>query len=86
MTFFFFSFNFYYNHKSSDGKSKLQLVNWWTKKDRLFQHPLLPPTEKVYQNFKRRVFRIPVVHVSIEIVFFINEILLLNNVLIKGAE
>ncbi|XP_039283234.1 ionotropic receptor 40a [Nilaparvata lugens] len=56
------NFNFYYNRKFPNGKGKLELVNWWSQRDKLFVHPLLPQTEDVYRDFHKRRFKIPVVN------------------------
>lgn len=42
----------------------LNLVNWWSVENGLFLNPVLPSAYKVYQNFKGRVFEVPVLHVS----------------------
>lgn len=61
----FFRYQIFYNQATPNGQNLFKLVNWWTKTDALFRHPLLPPAEKVYQDFHGRIFHIPVLHVRV---------------------
>nr|APY22697.1 ionotropic receptor IR40a [Cnaphalocrocis medinalis] len=53
-------FRVYYNQATPDRLNHLTLVNWWS--GRLYKSPVLPPAEKVYQDFKGRMFDVPVLH------------------------
>ncbi|XP_059061371.1 ionotropic receptor 40a [Achroia grisella] len=53
-------FRVYYNQATPDRLHHFTLVNWWS--GSLYKSPVLPPADKVYQNFKGRVFRVPVLH------------------------
>nr|AXF48845.1 ionotropic receptor IR14 [Lobesia botrana] len=53
-------FRIYYNQATPHQLHHLSLVNWWA--GRLYKSPVLPPTNKVYHDFKGRVFRVPVLH------------------------
>ncbi|KAI5643750.1 ligand-gated ion channel domain-containing protein [Phthorimaea operculella] len=53
-------FRVYYNQATPDRLHHLTLVNWWS--GRLYKSPLLPPADKVYHDFKGRVFEVPVLH------------------------
>ncbi|XP_050557048.1 ionotropic receptor 40a [Spodoptera frugiperda] len=53
-------FRIYYNQGTSDRLNHLTLVNWWS--GRLYKSPVLPPPDKVYHDFKGRVFEVPVLH------------------------
>ncbi|KAM3961922.1 LOW QUALITY PROTEIN: ionotropic receptor 40a [Aphomia sociella] len=52
-------FRVYYNQATPDRLHHFTLVNWWSG---LYKSPVLPPADKVYQNFKGRVFQVPVLH------------------------
>ncbi|KAG6461102.1 hypothetical protein O3G_MSEX012418 [Manduca sexta] len=53
-------FRIYYNQATPDRLNHLTLVNWWA--GRLYKSPVLPPADKVYQDFKGRIFDVPVLH------------------------
>ncbi|XP_075970201.1 ionotropic receptor 40a [Anticarsia gemmatalis] len=53
-------FRIYYNQATPDRQNHLTLVNWWS--GRLYKSPVLPPADKVYHDFKGRVFEVPVLH------------------------
>ncbi|KAL0892471.1 hypothetical protein ABMA27_015580 [Loxostege sticticalis] len=53
-------FRVYYNQATPDRLHHLSLVNWWS--GSLYKSPVLPPAEKVYQDFKGRIFDVPVLH------------------------
>ncbi|XP_046960635.1 ionotropic receptor 40a [Vanessa cardui] len=53
-------FRLYYNQATPDKLNHLTLVNWWS--GRLYKSPALPPADKVYQDFKGRIFNVPVLH------------------------
>ncbi|CAG9115789.1 unnamed protein product [Plutella xylostella] len=53
-------FRVYYNQASPNQLNHLSLVNWWA--GRLYKSPVLPPADRVYHNFKGRVFDVPVLH------------------------
>ncbi|KAH9629220.1 hypothetical protein HF086_009610 [Spodoptera exigua] len=53
-------FRIYYNQGTSNRLNHLTLVNWWS--GRLYKSPVLPPPDKVYHDFKGRVFEVPVLH------------------------
>ncbi|XP_021202684.1 ionotropic receptor 40a [Bombyx mori] len=53
-------FRIYYNQATPNRLNHLSLVNWWA--FRLYKSPLLPSADKVYKNFRGRVFDVPVLH------------------------
>ncbi|XP_063360892.1 ionotropic receptor 40a [Cydia amplana] len=53
-------FRIYYNQATPHQIHHLSLVNWWS--GTLYKSPVLPPADKVYHDFKGRVFRVPVLH------------------------
>ncbi|XP_045487680.1 ionotropic receptor 40a [Pieris rapae] len=53
-------YRIYYNQATPDRLNHLSLVNWWS--DRLYKNPVLPAADKVYKNFRGRVFNVPVLH------------------------
>ncbi|KAJ0180113.1 hypothetical protein K1T71_004704 [Dendrolimus kikuchii] len=53
-------FRIYYNQATPDRLHHLALVNWWS--GRLYKSPVLPPSNKIYRNFKGRVLNVPVLH------------------------
>ncbi|GLV36593.1 Ionotropic receptor 40a [Carabus blaptoides fortunei] len=52
----------YYNQAVSHRKHHLSMINWWTESGGLFRHPTLPLPTVVYNDFKGKIFQIPVVH------------------------
>ncbi|CAF4755642.1 unnamed protein product [Pieris macdunnoughi] len=53
-------YRIYYNQATPDRLNHLSLVNWWA--GRLYKNPVLPAADKVYKNFRGRVFNVPVLH------------------------
>ncbi|RVE49270.1 hypothetical protein evm_006064 [Chilo suppressalis] len=53
-------FRIYYNQATPERLHHLFMVNWWS--GRLYKSPVLPPADKVYLDFKGRVFDVPVLH------------------------
>nr|QZH55076.1 ionotropic receptor 40a [Achelura yunnanensis] len=53
-------FRIYYNQGTPNLLNHLTLVNWWA--GRLYRSPVLPPSDKVYKDFRGREFEIPVLH------------------------
>ncbi|XP_053602865.1 ionotropic receptor 40a [Plodia interpunctella] len=53
-------FRVYYNQATPNRLHYLSLVNWWS--GRLYKSPVLPPAYKVYEDFRGRVFDVPVLH------------------------
>ncbi|XP_049866227.1 ionotropic receptor 40a [Pectinophora gossypiella] len=53
-------FRVHYNQAIPDRLHHLTLVNWWA--GSLYKSPVLPPADKVYHDFKGRIFEVPVLH------------------------
>ncbi|KAI4455846.1 ionotropic receptor 20a-related [Holotrichia oblita] len=56
------TYRVYFSQATSHRKHHLTMVNWWTKRKRLFNHPTLPSSADIYKDFKGKLILVPVIH------------------------